>query len=336
MHNLFKFLFLTFLIILSGCSTNNLDMSKFSCRGDFDCGTSYSCRSKASGGTECRVQSTVNEYANVSSNKALNMPQKNNTPSVTPTKPSFSGWDKNGRLKSNEQTSSVSCTTDADCGDGKFCWSTTGGGKECQLKAATNETPSKPVSSKKDKSGHTKSNDKTSPPASPSITNSTILNEDTILCETDNLLPTKKEFLQSGSKMMTLVEKELEFNTFMLEMKRKYAGTGRHETGFGQSNYVQRGQSGVAMINELRAQQNYRIEQENIKHDGNSINQYATAVAEFSAFKSRCMVNKEPKAVEVLESKPASHLVKVKVKINNMPAEMWTVESHLTFGGTAP
>ncbi len=333
MHNLFKFLFLTFLIILSGCSSRNLNMS---CRTDSDCGEGKFCWSTMGGGKECQIKSTVDEYAKINYNKSLNTQQKNNTPSVTPTKPVFLGWDKNGRLKSSEQTSLISCTTDADCDDGKFCWSTTGGGKECQLKTATNETPSKPVSSKKDKNSRTKPNDKTIPADSPSITNSIILNEDTILCETDNLLPTQKELILPGSKMMAFIEEKLKFNTRLLERERKYIGIGRHETGFGQSNYVQRGQSGVAMINELRAQQNYRIEQENIKHDENSINQYATAVAEFSAIKDLCIINKEPKVVEVLESKPASHLVKVKIKINNMPAEMWTIESHLTFGGTAP
>jgi hypothetical protein len=30
----------------------------------------------------------------------------------------------------------TNCKTDSDCGDGKFCWSVVGGGKECQIKNA--------------------------------------------------------------------------------------------------------------------------------------------------------------------------------------------------------
>jgi outer membrane protein OmpA-like peptidoglycan-associated protein len=39
--------------------------------------------------------------------------------------------------KAKQNDSSVNCKTDADCDDGKFCWSVVGGGHECQVKAVT-------------------------------------------------------------------------------------------------------------------------------------------------------------------------------------------------------
>jgi outer membrane protein OmpA-like peptidoglycan-associated protein len=43
--------------------------------------------------------------------------------------------------KVKENNSNVSCKTDADCSDGRFCWSIVGGGHECQVKTVTHEKP---------------------------------------------------------------------------------------------------------------------------------------------------------------------------------------------------
>ena len=57
MHNhIFKFLFLTLLIILSGCSNRNMNMS---CRTDSDCGAGKFCWSIMGGGKECRLKTAT-------------------------------------------------------------------------------------------------------------------------------------------------------------------------------------------------------------------------------------------------------------------------------------
>ena len=77
-----------------------------SCRTDYDCGYGNSCRSKAGGGTECRI-TTASKY-----------PSK-----IIP--PVSSG---------------VICKTDLDCNKNEFCWSVNDSDKkECQARLPSNQ-----------------------------------------------------------------------------------------------------------------------------------------------------------------------------------------------------
>lgn len=49
-----------------------------------------------------------------------------------------------------------------------------------------------------------------------------------------------------------------------------------------------------------------------------------------SNFLKNCIVNEEETAVEIVDRKPISKIVKIRLKFNGSPAELWTYESHLT------
>ncbi|MEN9596802.1 MAG: hypothetical protein RL236_1236, partial [Pseudomonadota bacterium] len=110
MHNLFKFLFLTFLIILSGCSSRNLNMS---CRTDSDCGEGKFCWSTMGGGKECQVKTSY---------EPLSIP----------------------KFTQKQISTGISCKTDTDCKKAEFCWSVMGKvEKECQARLPSNQADEK-------------------------------------------------------------------------------------------------------------------------------------------------------------------------------------------------
>lgn len=176
-----------------------------------------------------------------------------------------------------------------------------------------------------DENGHKKSN--TTPPVRGELKkakDSTILNEDTIICETVEplLLVDDERFknfeeLKYGSIMMDTMEKsiastkEIAHESRLLNIRSSYrfapAGTDLDRA--------------VIATTEAAEKANYNAEQA----------EYKKRIDEESSFVKLCKVNKEPLPVDVIERKPISGIAKIKIKLDNNYYELFTYDFQLTF-----
>lgn len=154
-------------------------------------------------------------------------------------------------------------------------------------------------------------------------TNSTILNEDTILCETDNLLVTTGDQLikyatssnyVTGSDLIDQANRSLKsIENYTYERRLSDIEQSTHDIGV--YSYAERDRRDMAR------------EQNQLSREAQSTKE----IEELSKFLKSCTVNKEAQPVEVIENKPISKIAKIKVKLNNGFFELWTYDSHLTF-----
>lgn len=156
------------------------------------------------------------------------------------------------------------------------------------------------------------------------VKDSTILNEDTIICETVEplLLVDDERFknfeeLKYGSIMMDTMEKsiastkEIAHESRLLNIRSSYrfapAGTDLDRA--------------VIATTEAAEKANYNAEQA----------KYKNRIDEESSFVKLCKVNKEPLPVDVVERKPISGISKIKIKLDNNYYELFTYDFQLTY-----
>jgi hypothetical protein len=169
----------------------------------------------------------------------------------------------------------------------------------------------KPIFLGWDENGHKKSNttgrnQKISSDKNP--INSTILNEDTIICEADNpLVTTGEQFIKN------IIADDRATGTALIDAVNANYEAKKHNLYLDKLDDIRRSSpSNSYLISTRDAESHKQIE-------------------ELSDFLKLCAVNKEAQPVEVIERKPISKIVKVKAKLNNSFYELWTYEYHLTF-----
>ncbi len=153
-------------------------------------------------------------------------------------------------------------------------------------------------------------------------TKSVILNEDTILCETDTpllnipmLFPYNTGIsttLITGTDLIKLINDGLESQESSLN--RDYSFKTLLLT-----QYTEHGYYDGAGIN--------RSDKE-IEKKKKELEEYKKAAMPFLKL---CTINKEVQPVEIIEIKPISPVAKIKVNVQNNSYELWTYKSHLTF-----
>lgn len=153
---------------------------------------------------------------------------------------------------------------------------------------------------------------------------STILNEDTIICETVEplLLVDDERFknfeeLKYGSIMMDTMEKsivhtkESAHESTLLNIRSSY----RFAPGGTDLDRA------VIATTEAAEKANYNAEQA----------KYKNRIDEESSFVKLCKVNKEPLPVDVVERKPISGITKIKINLDKNYYEVFTYDFQLTF-----
>ncbi len=143
--------------------------------------------------------------------------------------------------------------------------------------------------------------------------NAVILNEDTILCETDTpLSQLYLEFKEPDKYPATWLIKN---TTMRIDSYRNIVKLDREER---------------AINRELR-----RLGGKQETSDSLTTLITLTNPENAKEFLRLCTTNKTPIPVEVIEVKPISKIAKIKVTLNNTLAELWTYQSHLTFPNTS-
>jgi len=176
-----------------------------------------------------------------------------------------------------------------------------------------------------DENGHKKSNTNSGQKKASNdknATNSTILNEDTIICETaDPLLTTGNDFIKNvennkftGTFLFDGITTRLKsIKNSIFESRLSNITQSTHDIGV--YSYAERDSRDLA-----RKENEYYEKAESTK-----------IIEKYDDFLKSCTVNKEAQPVEVIERKPISKVARIKVKLNDSFYEFWTYESHLTF-----
>jgi len=178
-----------------------------------------------------------------------------------------------------------------------------------------------------DENGHKKSNTNSGQKKASNdknATNSTILNEDTIICETaDPLLTTGNDFIKNvennkftGTFLFDGITTRLEsIKNSIFESQLSNITQSTHDIGV--YSYAERDRRDMAR------------EQNQLSKEAQSTKE----IEDLSKFLKSCTVNKEAQHVEIIESKPISKVAKIKVKLNDGFYELWTYDAHLTLPG---
>jgi hypothetical protein len=160
---------------------------------------------------------------------------------------------------------------------------------------------------------------KSSIQGTPQISGKTILNEDAIVCESNEILLKKAENL-SKYPTGTLFMEELDGDLKIISRERSELFSSLMDRAGASFDSISSGNKLNQIENSIRNAESHS------KYD-NDTKRLDDSYANTKRMMNTCAVNKTPLPIEVVERKPISKMAKIKWN----GAEVWTYESHLTF-----
>lgn len=175
-----------------------------------------------------------------------------------------------------------------------------------------------------DKNGYKKTGANNASIVSIPVNRSTILNEDTIICESDAQLLMADDFIKNNDKYR--------YGSSLMDAITDNIDNIRNHAYQSDLLAIKRG-SRVMLNNNSRLLNDIETTSEAVQK-ANDIARRAQSesqIDEYSSFVKMCKVNKDPQPVEVVERKPISGITKIKVKMDGDYYDLFTYDFQLTY-----